>query len=182
MGVTVDRHGVGDSKLHRHARDSRPAVRFILLFALAAFVQFAILLAAPVRPFVDGFSGRLAAVSGSLIRTFGGTCLQQGAILSDPAKGFALEIRDGCNGVNVTILLWAAIVAYPARLKWKLIGLVGGLAAIQLLNLLRLISLFYLGQYDRPLFQFAHLYLWETLIIIDAVAVFGLWTRHAIQA
>ncbi|HWQ56647.1 MAG TPA: exosortase H [Bryobacteraceae bacterium] len=154
---------------------------FVALFAVAALAQFAILLAAPVRPFVDGFSGHLASVSARLIGAFGGTCIQRAAILSNPARGFALEVRDGCNGVNVVILLWAAIVAYPSNWKWKLIGLGAGLAAIQALNLLRLISLFYLGQYSMPVFEFAHLYLWETLIVIDAMVVFGIWSRRAQQ-
>jgi len=153
---------------------------FVLLFALTAMAQFAILLAAPVRPFVDGFSGRLAAVSAWLIGAFGGACVHHAAVLSNPANGFSLEVRDGCNGVNVVIVLWAAIMAYPAQLKWKLTGLAGGLAAIQTLNLIRLISLFYLGQYCWPVFQFAHLYLWETLIIVDAIVVFGLWSRRVV--
>jgi hypothetical protein len=38
---------------------------------------------------------------------------------------------------------------------WKLIGLGGGLAAIQILNLLGLISLFYLGQYSTSIFEFS---------------------------
>ena len=91
-----------------------------------------------------------------------------------------MEIRDGCNGVNVVILLWAAILAYPSNWKWKVTGLAAGLAAIQILNLIRLISLYYLGQYSRPLFEFAHLYLWETLIIIDAIVVFGIWTKKTV--
>jgi hypothetical protein len=96
---------------------------FIAIFALAALTQFAILLATPVHVIIDGFSGRLAAVSAGLIKAFGGICLQQAAILSNPARGFAMEVRDGCNGVNVVILLWAAILAYPSNLRWKLIGL-----------------------------------------------------------
>jgi len=158
---------------------SKKSRTFIAVFALAALTQFAILLAAPIRPFVDGFSGQLASVSAWLIKAFGGTCLQHAAILSNPARGFAMEVRDGCNGVNVVILLWAAILAYPSSLKSKLIGLGGGLAAIQILNLFRLISLFYLGQYSTSIFAFAHLYLWEMLIIIDAMVVFGLWVRRA---
>lgn len=153
--------------------------RFIAVFAIAALLQFAVLLSAPIRPLVNGFSGRLASVSAGLIGAFGGTCVQRAAILSNPAKGFALEVRDGCNGVNVVILLWAAILAYPTRWRWKLIGVAAGFAAIQALNLLRLISLFYLGQYNASMFQFAHLYLWETLIVIDALAVFGFWSRRA---
>jgi exosortase H (IPTLxxWG-CTERM-specific) len=157
---------------------NRPGI-FFVLFLLAALAEFAILLAGPIRPFVDGFSGRLASFSAWLIGAFGGTCFHQNAVLSNPAKGFSMEVRDGCNGVNVVVLLWAAILAYPSNMKWKLTGLAGGLAAIQILNLFRLISLYYLGQYSPPLFEFAHLYLWETLIIIDALVVFGIWTKRA---
>jgi exosortase H (IPTLxxWG-CTERM-specific) len=163
-----------------NVRSRRPHI-FVLVFVLAAMVQFAILLAAPVRPFVDGFSGQLARVSARLVRSCGGGCLCRAAVLSNPGTGFAMEVRDGCNGANVVILLWSAMLAYPATFKWRLIGLGAGLAAIQVLNLLRLISLFYLGQYSPSLFEFAHLYLWESLIIIDAMVVFGLWSRRAAQ-
>ena len=152
-----------------------------MIFTAAALAQFAILLSWPIRPLVDGFSTQLAASSAWLITTFGGLCLQRAAILSNPALGFSMEVRDGCNGVNVVILLWAAIVAYPSKVKWTLAGMGAGLAAIQVLNLFRLISLFYLGQYSPSIFEFAHLYLWEMLIIIDAMAVFALWTRRAAQ-
>jgi exosortase H (IPTLxxWG-CTERM-specific) len=158
---------------------SRKALAFVLVFTVVALGQFALLLATPMRPLVNGFSGDLAALSAWLIRSAGGTCLRQAAVLSNPAKGFAMEIRDGCNGINVVVLLWSAILAYPASLKWRLIGVTGGLAAIQILNLFRLISLFYLGQYSYRLFEFAHLYLWELLIIIDGMVVFSLWTRRA---
>jgi exosortase H (IPTLxxWG-CTERM-specific) len=158
---------------------NRPST-FFALFLLAALVEFAILLSGPIRPFIDGFSVQLASFSAWVIGTFGGICFHQNAVLSNPAKGFSMEIRDGCNGVNVVILLWAAILAYPSNWKWKLTGLAGGLAAIQILNLFRLLSLYYLGQYSRPLFEFAHLYLWETLIIIDAIVVFGIWTKKAV--
>lgn len=160
---------------------SRKALAFVLVFTLAALAQFGILLATPMRPLVDAFSSELAGVSAWLIRSCGGTCLRQAAVLSNPAKSFAMEVRDGCNGINVVVLLWSAILAYPANLKWRLVGVTGGLAAIQILNLFRLISLFYLGQYNYRLFEFAHLYLWELLIIIDGMAVFSLWIRRAPQ-
>jgi exosortase H (IPTLxxWG-CTERM-specific) len=153
--------------------------RFLAVFAVAALTLFALLLAAPVRPFIDGFSANLAGGSAVLIRMFGGVCVQSAATLRHPASGFAMEVRDGCNGVNVVILLWAAMLAYPASARWKLIGLGAGLAAIQTLNLLRLISLFYLGQFSMSAFEFAHLYLWETLIILDGMVVFAFWARRA---
>ena len=157
----------------------RRSWKFLLLFVASALCMFALLLAPPVRPLVDGFSGRLAFAAGWVIRASGGACLQHAAFLSNPARGFTMEVRDGCNGANVVILLWAAILSYPAGRRWKLIGLGAGLAAIMPLNLLRLITLFYLGQYHPAIFDFAHLYLWEMLIIIDAMAVFALWVRRA---
>jgi exosortase H (IPTLxxWG-CTERM-specific) len=161
------------------AATSRATRAFVFVFVIAALAQFAILLATPIHPLVDGFSGDLAAASAGLIQAFGGTCIRHAAVLTNPARSFAMEVRDGCNGINVVVLLWAAILAYPASLKWKLIGLGGGLLAIQILNLFRLISLFYLGQYSFSIFEFAHLYLWELLIIIDAMAVFSLWIKRA---
>jgi exosortase H (IPTLxxWG-CTERM-specific) len=158
---------------------TRKTLVFVLVFSLTALAQFAVLLATPVRPLVDGFSGDLAAVSAWLIHSSGGNCLRYAAVLSNPARNFAMEVRDGCNGINVVVLLWSAILAYPASLKWRLLGVTAGLAAIQSLNLFRLISLFYLGQYNHSLFEFAHEYLWELLIIIDGIVVFNLWTRQA---
>ena len=121
----------------------------------------------------------LPILSAWLIHSSGGNCLRNAAILSNPAVNFAMEVRDGCNGINVVVLLWSAMFAYPASLKWRLLGVTAGLAAIQSLNLFRLISLFYLGQYNHSLFEFAHEYLWEWLIIIDGIVVFNLWIKQA---
>lgn len=59
--------------------------------------------------------------------------------------------------------------------KAKLMGIVIGFFAIQALNVVRVISLFYLGQWDKEIFDFAHLYLWQALIILDAFIVFLIW-------
>ena len=45
------------------------------------------------------------------------------------------------------------------------------------MNLVRFISLYYLLQYNQAWFDFAHAYLWESLIMLDALAVFWLWVQ-----
>jgi len=40
------------------------------------------------------------------------------------------------------------------------------------------VSLFYLGQWNREWFEWAHLYAWQALIMLDAVVVWLLWIRH----
>jgi exosortase H (IPTLxxWG-CTERM-specific) len=88
-----------------------------------------------------------------------------------------VTILAGCNGIEAMIVLLAAIVAFPAPWKHKLIGLIVGVAAIQVLNLVRIVSLFYLGQWSPTAFEWAHLYVWQVLIMLDALIVFLVWLR-----
>ena len=57
-----------------------------------------------------------------------------------------------------------------------------GFLAIQGLNLVRIISLFYMGQWNMTLFKWFHLYLWQALIILDALVVWLVWLRTLPQA
>jgi exosortase H (IPTLxxWG-CTERM-specific) len=99
-------------------------------------------------------------------------------VLQNPSNGFAMEVLDGCNGDDVAVLLWAAILAYPASWRQKGKGLVFGTATIYVINFLRIISLFYLGQYDRQWFEFAHLYVWESVFVLLTLTIFWMWVRR----
>jgi exosortase H (IPTLxxWG-CTERM-specific) len=91
-------------------------------------------------------------------------------------------MRDGCNAVNVTILLWAALLAFPASWKRKLVGMAAGSLIIQVVNVIRFVSLFYLGQYSMTWFDFAHAYLWESLIVLDTLVVFWYWVTRVARS
>lgn len=158
---------------------AKSPIRFIVVFALAALVQFGVLLAPWFRPAVDAFSSLAVRSSSLTINALGGHSLAHGAVLASTINSFGVEMKDGCNGLNVIILLWSAVLAFPGSPRSKAIGLAAGAAAIQGLNFVRFISLFYLGQYSYSWFEFAHLYLWETLILLDGLAVFGLWVKYA---
>ena len=73
------------------------------------------------------------------------------------------------------MILAAAILAYPSGWSKKGLGMVVGVIAIQCLNLLRIISLFYLGEWNQELLNVAHLYVWPGLIILDALIIFLVW-------
>jgi exosortase H (IPTLxxWG-CTERM-specific) len=161
---------------------ARPA-QFALLFAACFLIGTGLLLLPPVQRMDGAFSRGLVSISHSVIGICGGAATATGTVLRAPT-GFAIEMKDGCNGVNVTILLWSAILAFPAAscqaVSWKMrtLGLAAGTLAIQLLNVVRFISLFYIGQYSMSWFDFAHGYLWETLLILDTMVVFALWVAR----
>ena len=152
--------------------------RFFLVFLLIQGVLFTIELLRPVQeaviiPFTQG----IAHISAWLIQLFDSAVSSQGKIIRNSENGFAVAIEAGCNGVEAVIILIAAIVAFPAPWRSKVVGLVLGFVAIQVLNMVRIISLFYLGQWNITAFQWAHLYLWQALIMLDALVVFLIWIR-----
>ena len=89
-----------------------------------------------------------------------------------------VSIEAGCNGVEATLVLIAAILAFPSTWKQKLWGLGFGFVAVQGLNVVRIISLFYLGQWSMTAFEWAHLYIWQALIMLDVLIVWLIWVRR----
>jgi len=155
-------------------------LRFVVIFAGCLLAGFDVLFTPPVQELDVEFSRALVGVSHKLILVFGGHATREGAILRS-SNGFAVEMRDGCNAVNVTILLFSAILAFPAGWKIKAIGLMAGAAILQAVNIRRFIPLFYLGQYSLTWFEFAHAYLWESLIMLDTVVVFWYWVSRVLR-
>lgn len=156
---------------------NHPALR-LLLFITLLVVLFAAELTAPVQAaFVQPFTALIAEVSAWLVQSFDSTVIAQGIVLRNAETGAAVAIQPGCNGVEAMIALTAAILAFPSPWRHKLAGLLAGFLAIQALNLVRIISLFYLLQWNQTWFEWAHLYLWQALIILDAMIVFILWLR-----
>ena len=155
-------------------------VRFALLFLCCFVLGIAVLLIPPVQRVDLQFTQGLVALSHQIITVCGGHATRQGAILRSPG-GFAVEMRDGRNA-NVTILLCSAVFAFPAVWKMKVLGILGGAAIIQVVNLFRFITLFYLGQHSLPWFDFAHAYLWESLIVLDTTIVVWYWANHVLRS
>lgn len=153
-------------------------LRFFLGFLLILGLLFTAELTPPVqRLLVLPWTEALARFSAALITLFDPQVAAFGKLLQSNTTGFAVSIEAGCNGIEAAIILIAAMLAFPAPWRYKVGGIVAGLAAVQALNVLRVISLFYLGQWDQQLFGWAHLYLWQALIMLDVLIVWLLWMR-----
>jgi exosortase H (IPTLxxWG-CTERM-specific) len=159
-----------------------PMARFVVLFPGLLLAGFGLLFAPFTRPAIDRGTAWLVSLSALLVRLLGGHAAAQSDILRNPASGFSIRVMDTCNASNVTVLWWAAILAFPAPWTAKGKGLAGGTAAIHVLNLLRIVSLFYLGQVSDKWFEIAHLYVWESLIVLFTLVIFWLWVQHTYRS
>ncbi|MCK9515222.1 MAG: exosortase H [Ottowia sp.] len=151
-------------------------VRFFLIFIALLAVLFRIDMLDSVQAgFVEPWTDLLALLSAGLIQPFDADVHSYGRVLQSTSSGFGVSIEPGCNGVEAAIVLVAAVLAFPASWKAKLIGVIAGIVAIQAVNLVRIISLFYIGQWNFAVFEFAHYYLWQALIMLDALVTWLVW-------
>jgi exosortase H (IPTLxxWG-CTERM-specific) len=158
-------------------------IRFFVLFTVLLVGLFTLEILQPVETHVIlPFTSFIADVSVWLIQGFDDNVVAVSNVIRDKTTGFGVRIERGCNGVEALIILFSAIFAFPAPFRSKIIGFVIGFFAIQGLNLVRIVSLFYLGQWNQVAFEWFHLYLWQALIILDALVVWLIWLRTLPQA
>lgn len=100
----------------------------------------------------------------------------EGSVIA--GAGVRIDIMKGCEGFEVMLLLVAGILAFPRKMKYKLLGIVIGVALIYPVNLLRIVSLFYVLKLAPRHFDFAHLTLWQSIIILLVALYFLFWVRH----
>ncbi|MEO8669883.1 MAG: exosortase H [Tahibacter sp.] len=153
-------------------------IRFLVIFTVCLVSLFTLDVLTPVEvAVIDPFNAFLASLAAHTISLFGGDAMAAGKVLISATTGLAVSIERVCNGIEAVIILVSAMLAFPAPWKNKLFGLGVGILAIQGLNLLRIISLYYLNQWDQTWFEWFHLYIWQALIVLDALAVFLVWLR-----
>ncbi|MDP5065349.1 MAG: exosortase H [Haliea sp.] len=152
--------------------------KFILIFLLVLVALFTLEMLAPVQAaVVQPFTASLATLSAALITPFDSDVIAYGRVIKHNINGFAVSIESGCNGVEAAIVLVAGVLAYPAPWRYRAVAIVAGFFTIQVLNIARIISLFYLGQWNLDIFNWTHLYLWPVFIMLDVLIVFILYLR-----
>ncbi|HEX7418950.1 MAG TPA: exosortase H [Thermoanaerobaculia bacterium] len=158
-----------------------PRVRFIVIFLvlLAAF-EFTLLIDVVDRDVVQPFTRSIAMVSASIIRWSERDVRVSGTAISAPC--FAVDIHNGCNGLEATFFIVAAVIAFPATWAKRAIGVVAGTVLIQFANLVRVVTLFYIGCRHRAWFETFHLAVWQTVIFALAVGFFIVWSRRSTLA
>lgn len=143
-------------------------------FAIVVVLYLVVAVNVVNERFVVPFTQGIASVSAATLRLIGEkTTAVETVIRSDH---FAVNVENGCNGIEAMILLVAAIAAYPASWKARAAGLVLGIIGIQALNLFRVSSLFWLGRHYPKVFDMFHTAVWQSLIILAALAMFVVWS------
>jgi exosortase/archaeosortase family protein len=87
-----------------------------------------------------------------------------------------LNIADDCNGLELFVLYIGFILSMPAAFRRKAIYLLGGVAIIHLVNLLRCVGLSALLMHWDRYFDLAHHYIFKIMVYST---IFVLWVRFS---
>jgi exosortase H (IPTLxxWG-CTERM-specific) len=158
-------------------RSHRQEIVFLTLFVAILGGGFLLIAWNPVNDHViEPFTAAVARTSGWVLDLIGQDVTMQGTVIRNPR--FAVNIKNGCNGVETMIIFAAAVLAFPTGWRQRFAGLALGGVAIQLVNLVRVVALFLTGVYFHDLFDASHTTVWQTIVILFGVLLWILWANR----
>lgn len=158
-------------------RKNRRELTFLVLFVVLLGGSFTLISLNWVNDHViEPFTGGVARVSGATLDLLGQDVRMQGTIIR--GRKFAVNIRNGCNGVEAMLIFLAAVLAFPAPWRARLAGLALGVVAIQAVNLVRVVALYLTGAYFPSWFDASHTVVWQTVVILFSVLLWILWANR----
>lgn len=173
----------GGSLLGAWFQDKRPIYWFAILFG-AMVIPLNIYYYAFFSK-TGAFQGYLninAQASASIMRVFGTEARAFGNAISSPAPGSGLSIAIGCDAIQPSILFLCAVLASPVAFRLKLPGVLLGVPILLVLNVVRIITLFYTQIHVPSLFDLMHVDVWQALFIILAMVFWVIWAKWAKRA
>lgn len=155
----------------------RRELGFLILFVLILGASFTLISWNPVNDrVIEPFTAAIARAGGATLNLLGQQTTMNGTVIR--SERFAVNIRNGCNGVEAMLIYFAAVLAFPATWKSRLLGVGLGFVAIQLVNLIRVVALFLTGVYLPKLFDSSHTVIWQTVVILSGVLLWILWANR----
>ncbi|MFH1374950.1 MAG: exosortase H [bacterium] len=152
-----------------------PVLRFVLLFLLSlALLGLAYShLTAEYHDDLLWLMDATATITGAVLSLFTDDVYYSGKYVT--YHGFSVEIIDECTGLLEMVIYLAAVISFSAGIRKKLIGIVAGVPAIYLFNVIRIMVLLIAGSISQPVFDFMHLYFWQATLIIMIATVWISW-------
>lgn len=126
---------------------------------------------------IRSYLALIARAVGGILDLFGYEATVTETVVYTPR--FSLEIVRGCDAIEPTAIYLAAVLASPVGVWAKLPGILIGTAVLLLINLIRIVSLFFVGVYYPSAFRMLHEEVWQAAFIVLAIAFWAAWVQWA---
>jgi len=89
-----------------------------------------------------------------------------------------VEVFEGCNGINVSIVFASFIIAFGGTIRGWLWYIPAGILIIHLFNLIRITLLFGLAVQQSRYFYYFHKYLFTAVIYAAILGLWWVWIKY----
>jgi archaeosortase B (VPXXXP-CTERM-specific) len=162
--------------LRRHRR----VVKAGLIFAGAIAVFMIIYSHMLQTEALAGFLSFNARATGAILNLFGASAQVDGNLIS--SAHYSMRIVTECTGLVPMAIVVCAVLAYPSTAKQKAIGAVLGIVGMFVLNLVRTVSLFFIGgHFSASFFDTAHFLIWQPVMIVAAIVLWLVWVEKLVR-
>ena len=173
----TDKRKIRKAKLKAHKAIIKFCVVFLgLLIILTATFPF---LSDKFNPQLTWLMVVTADVTGLFLKLFGMGVNVSGRVVS--LSNFSMEVVGECTGLYEMLIFLAAMIAYPASYKKKLIGAGLGIPLLYMINVIRMIFIAIIGNWSPKTFDFFHMYFWQVAMILIIVSVWVLWIEKVVH-
>jgi exosortase H (IPTLxxWG-CTERM-specific) len=150
-------------------------LRAFLYLALVVGLSNLLLVEAVDRSLLEGVRDTVAYLAAGVLSLFRADVRALGDRVF--VGGSAVDIVNGCTGLDVAIFLASAILVFPAPWRARLLGAALASGVVFFVNFLRVITLCVLNESSQPAFEVVHVYVWPAFISLVCLATLLGWIR-----
>jgi len=170
--------GIAKDDLITYINQNKEVIQFIALFV--AFCTVFYLLYYHFMDRLVFLENITAFILGFLLRIFGMDVVVSGNTVTIVGH-ITLKVIDECTAMFGSIVYISCILAYPADVKKKVMGIVLGVPCLYAINMVRLVILAFVGVSSPGIFEFVHTYLWQTIFIIFVILIWLVWVDKVVK-
>lgn len=153
-------------------RIGRPGKTVLLFVLVLVVLESVYLFTSDTSPIVS-VAKTTASLTALILTALGEAVRVDGVFIYSPLLN--LRIVSECTAITPTMVFAAAVLVFPSSPYVKLKGILLGIVALYLVNLVRVVSLYYIGTRAPDLMEFAHIVVWQALMVLLAVGMWYLW-------
>ena len=158
--------------------DKAPFLWFGAKFCILTVLFYLFLLLPVCKHMVSAFTVMDARLSGVILNFLGQHNHVIGVTLWSGDKS-VISVLPLCSGFDFLCLFTAAVLVFPVPFAKKLPGMLIGIPLLLALNLVRIMSLFFIGIHYPRVFTIVHEEIWAMILVIASIILYITWIRWA---
>jgi exosortase/archaeosortase family protein len=160
--------------------DKRPVLWFALKFGVLVIAFYALLTTTFCDRLLYSYLEANAWVSNAILNAFHQDTRVLGLTIESPdSPQYAITVQRGCDAVEPTWLVCAAVLSFQTSWIRRFLGILAGIIILQALNLVRIVTLYWIGLHWPAFFNTAHMEIWPVTFILIAIILFVYWREWA---